>query len=88
MAELIKVKSGLADRSRIALYEQHPDHPRGEVLVKGEGEFEVARTRAVLMALGEGRLVEVAEAEPPAAASEPPDLGNSEEATKGRKGRG
>lgn len=61
---MITVKSALADKSRIALFEKHPDHPGGELLVTGESEFQAAKTRAVLAALGDGRLVEVGLTQP------------------------
>jgi hypothetical protein len=59
MSELIKIKSNLEDKSRVAFYEQHPAHPDGEVYVTGEGEFEAARTRQTLWAIGAGHIVEV-----------------------------
>jgi hypothetical protein len=58
-AKLIKVKSNLEDKSRVAFFEQHPAHPGGEVYITGEAEFEVARTRQVLWAIGAGHIVEV-----------------------------
>jgi len=61
---------------RVALWERHPDHPDGEVLVtagnevaSGTGPVVVARTPGVLRALADGRLVLApvsAPADPPA----------------------
>ena len=63
MAEQITVSAACLD-GRVALWERHPDHPDGEVLVtagnevaSGTGPVVVARTPGVLRALADGRLV-------------------------------
>lgn len=56
---MITVKSNLKDKSKVAFWEQHKAHPDGEVFVTGEGEFQVARTTAVIQAIGQERIVEV-----------------------------
>lgn len=56
---MITVKSNLKDKSKVAFWEQHVTHPDGEVLVTGEGEFQVARTTAVIRAIGQEVIVEV-----------------------------
>lgn len=54
---LITVSAARLD-GRVALWERHPDHPQGEVLVtSGSGPVLVARTPGVLRALADGRLV-------------------------------
>ena len=52
------VKSNLPG-NRVALWERHPDHPDGEVLIAGLDEHKVAETPAVKAALRLGNLVEV-----------------------------
>jgi len=87
---MLTVKSGLADKGKIALYEAHPDHPNGEVKVTGEGEFQVAPTRAVLHAIGEGWLVQVGAKSTKEPDSEPtgksPEPDRFETRRKGRNG--
>jgi hypothetical protein len=56
---MITIKSNLKDKSKVAFFEIHKDHPGGEVLVTGEGEFQVARTRQVVWAIGKDKIVEV-----------------------------
>lgn len=56
---MITVKSNLKDTSKVAFWEQHAAHPNGEVFVTGDGEFEIARTTAVIQAIGQGRIIEV-----------------------------
>jgi len=59
MVDLITVCAGLND-GRIAIWDRHPDHPGGELILAGDGsEARAARTPAVLRALADGRLVEV-----------------------------
>lgn len=43
----------LKEQNRVALYETHPDHPKGEIAIDGAdtGPHEVARTPSVLDAL-------------------------------------
>lgn len=63
MADLIYVKSTLPD-NRVALAEEHPDHPfdkdagKNEVFVYGDKAFQVGRTQAVSQRLADGTLVE------------------------------
>lgn len=66
MANTIKVRSN-RDDSRVALWEQHPDHPNGEVFVAGENIVEVAETPRVKRLLAEERLVKVSAADAKAA---------------------
>ena len=63
MTELrrITVKSKLTDKTRVALWEVHPDHPGGEVYIADDQAYEVAVTRRVQAALGRGWLVEASE---------------------------
>lgn len=61
------VRSNLADKNKIALWERDPAHPNGEVLITGAQTFEVGDTPAIRAALRLGTLVEVE-----AAAGEPP----------------
>jgi hypothetical protein len=83
MEEMMLVRAGRAD-GQVALWDRNPAHPDGEAWVCGGTPVLVARTRAVLAGLADGRLVEVeaaqqpvpeavvGEAEPPATdASEP-----------------
>jgi hypothetical protein len=56
---MITVKSNLKDKSKVAFFEIHKDHPNGQVLVTGEGEFQAARTRQVVWAIGQDRIIEV-----------------------------
>lgn len=58
MADTIFVKSNQQD-NRLALSEEHPDHPGGEVFVYGDKVFEVAKTAKVQQALARKALVEV-----------------------------
>lgn len=45
---------------RVVIWEKHPAHPKGEVLIANNGkEVEVAKTPAISQALGDGRLEEV-----------------------------
>lgn len=53
-----RVKSGL-EAGRVALWERHPAHPGGEVLIAGERVYAVGDTPAVREALRDGRLVEI-----------------------------
>ena len=57
---IIKVKSA-QDGNRVAFWQQHPDHPGGEVFIKESNDdvHEVADTAAVNLAIREGKLVEV-----------------------------
>ena len=63
MTELkrITVKSNLPDKTRVALWEVHADHPNGEVYIADDQAHEVAVTRRVQAALGRGWLVEASE---------------------------
>lgn len=61
-AQLIWVQSGRGD-GRVALYEQHPDHPGGEAFV-AQTPVQVARTPAVERKLAAGDLAEVRQTEP------------------------
>jgi hypothetical protein len=73
MAKLITVKSNLADKTRVALWEVHPDHPDGEVFIADDKEHKVAETTRVTAALRGGQLVEVrsfAKSEPKSKAKE------------------
>lgn len=54
----ITVTSGL-DNNKVALWEQHPDHPHGEIYVVGDAEVEVAETPRVFEALRDNRLIKV-----------------------------
>jgi hypothetical protein len=54
----VKVKSGRKD-NRVALWEQHKAHPKGEVFIAGETAVEAALTAAVSRGLNNGTLVEV-----------------------------
>lgn len=65
MAEvkLIRVKSKLTNKSQVALWEKHPDHPKsdrfpegGEVFIADDKEHQVAETPAVLLAIKDDRL--------------------------------
>lgn len=68
MAEQITVSAACLD-GRVALWERHPDHPDGEVLITaGSGPVVVARTPGVLRALADGRL----ELAPVSAPADPP----------------
>lgn len=86
MADMITVQPGPAlDPGQVALWEQHPDHPDGEVYIAAPHPGEepathrVARTPEVALRLSNGRLAEVSrrrsaaaeddEAETPARAS-------------------
>lgn len=64
----MRVRSNLADKSKIALWERNPAHPTGEVLITGEQAFEVGDTPAIRAALRLGTLVKAGEA----VVSEPP----------------
>jgi hypothetical protein len=59
MANLIKVKSNLEDKSKVALWERHKDHPNGEIFIADDKEHQVAETPAVKLALKEEKLVKV-----------------------------
>lgn len=61
----IRVRSGRQD-NRVALWEQHPDHPGGEVFVAGSRVVEVAQTARVLALLRVGVLVRAEAAAVPA----------------------
>ena len=70
MSELILVQPG-RDDDRVALHEQHKDHPGGEAWVANQGQtVQVARTPLVERKLISGELVEVAA--PKAEAKSPP----------------
>jgi hypothetical protein len=56
---LIKVKSAKPESGEVSLWEQHPDHPGGEVWVSGEKVVEVAETSEVLKKLGAKAIVKV-----------------------------
>lgn len=51
---------------RVALFEQHPDHPGGQALVAGSATVEVAETPGVMRALADGRLTRVEKPKKPA----------------------
>jgi hypothetical protein len=65
--KLIRVKSNVAKLgNKIALFEQHPDHPPqppnhpgGDVSIHGEKVYNVAETEAVLDAIHDERLIKV-----------------------------
>lgn len=63
MADLIKVKPGPnAGEKKAILWEQHPDHPDGEVFIKsGSDVMEVARTQQVALRIKDGYLTVVDE---------------------------
>lgn len=57
MAELIKVMPAKQD-DRVALWEVHPDHPGGEIFIKGDGRsYRVALTPMVQSRLNDGKLI-------------------------------
>jgi hypothetical protein len=63
--QYIKVKSGLPN-GKVALWEQDPRHPNGEVFVAADAdnpdknpEVEVGETPIVMQYIGSGRLVRV-----------------------------
>ena len=66
MANVIKVKSNLPDKSRVAIWERHPDHPKtekfpdgGEIFISDDKEHEVAETAKVKRFIRDGILVKV-----------------------------
>ena len=83
---MITVKSNLKDKSKVAFWEQHAAHPDGEVFVTGEGEFQVARTLAVIKAIGEERIVEVGKAKEETLATGQ-DEGKALDAGKEKRGK-
>lgn len=71
MAQLVWVQPG-RDDGRVALYEQHRDHPDGEAWVATTGQpVQVARTPLVERKLAAGDLVEVAAPKPAGKATPP-----------------
>lgn len=81
-------------------WEQHPQHPEGEVFVTGTDTFPVACTPIVLDALAKNRIVEVgspsvqagppsegAPAEPAIGGKHPSDVGEDENAGTRRTAR-
>lgn len=72
---------GSGNSSRVALWEVHADHPKGEIfLAEDSGPMQVGETTAVLTAIRDGRLVRVEEG-PEAAPEAAPEAG----ADKGKK---
>jgi len=62
MSEVIKVRSGLADPRRVALWERDERHPDEEVFITGRrGETAVYKTAEVHHRLRNGTLVQVEE---------------------------
>lgn len=59
-----------AQPGRVALWDRDPNHPGGEAFVDSDVPVEVAKTSAVLMALAQGRIVEVV-VDAPAIAEKP-----------------
>jgi hypothetical protein len=68
MAELkiIKVKSNLANKAQVALWEQNVAHPKsdrfpdgGEIFIADDKEHSVAETPAVVLAIKDDKLVKV-----------------------------
>lgn len=56
---MIRVRSNLKNKNRVALWERHPDHPGGEVKIADERVYEVAETQTIRDALKNGVLTEV-----------------------------
>lgn len=54
----MRVRSNLPG-DLVALWDRHPAHPDGEVLIAGERVYAVGDTPAVREALRDGRLVEI-----------------------------
>lgn len=61
-----------ANTSRVALWDRDPAYKGGELSLAGTGTWTVPLTRGVMAAIGSGRLIEVAEPEPPVTPATPP----------------
>lgn len=66
MAETIRVKSNMPDKSQVAIWERNPEHPKsekfpdgGEIFIADDKEHEVAPTSDVNRAIKDGKLVKV-----------------------------
>jgi len=64
--KIIKVKSNLANKSQVALWERDERHPKsdrypdgGEIFIADDNEYSVAETPAVLLAIKDDKLVKV-----------------------------
>lgn len=57
---------------RVALWERHPDHPGGEIFLKGDDTADVAETPAVRSAIGDGRLLLISPSPPADEGAAPP----------------
>lgn len=53
-----------ANGNRVALWERHPDHPGGEIFLKGGTVADAAETPAVRAAISAGRLVVLSSSSP------------------------
>jgi hypothetical protein len=84
MTEHIKVRA--TKPGPVALWEQHPDHPKGEVWIADDKTHEVALTSEVAKRLRDGRLVQVGAPAEPAAESEG-EAPTEPASSKGRKKR-
>lgn len=61
MTETIKVVSTVTD-GRVVLWEQHPDHPSGEIFISATGKtYDVALTVAVQQKLNRGELQQISD---------------------------
>ena len=60
--QIITVRSLVGDR--VAGYEQHRDHPGGQAMVDGPGQFRVAATPFILGRISAGLMEIVQEAQP------------------------
>lgn len=66
---MITVQANAGDR--VALWERHPDHPKGEIFLAGDTVATVAETPAVRNAIGAGRLLLISPSADEGAAAPP-----------------
>ena len=81
---MIVVKSKLGP-GLVALWEQHPDHPGGEVYIADGENHEVAETHQVRRALGQGRLERVEPEKPSPPADYEPEAEQPKPRSRSRK---